>query len=127
MDSNEGLKPRFNDLPLEVKQETNAVNTSGFTPKGNRVLVRPKVLEQMSKGGIAIPELARDKEQLAQMYGTVIEVGSEAWGEFANPWAKPGDTVLFGRYRGADVVGNDGVTYRIMNDVEIIATYSEAQ
>ncbi len=122
---NSALKPRAPGLQLSLVDEAPVVaNTSGFTPKGNRVLVRPKLLEQKTAGGIVVPEMALEKEQMAQVYGTVIAIGEYAW-EGQTPWAKIGDTVLFGRYRGADVKGKDGVTYRIMNDVEIIATYSE--
>lgn len=122
--SETGLVERTPGVQLALLPESKVANTSGFTPKGNRVLVRPKQLDQKTAGGIVIPELAHEKEQMAQVYGVVVAIGPYAW-EGQEPWAAVGETVLFGRYRGADVKGKDGITYRIMNDVEIVATFEE--
>lgn len=100
-------------------------NPSGINPTEFRVLVKPDSAEQITKGGIIIPDQAKDREQYAAMKGTLIAASPVAftyaeWPE-GTPLPKPGDKVLYEKYAGALVKGNDGQEYRVINDKDIHA------
>lgn len=101
---------------------TNMTNTSGIHAKGNKVLVKPQPVEAISKGGIIIPLQAQEKDEMANMFGTVIEIGPMCWVDEPAPRATVGDFVIHARYAGEFFLGNDGVKYRIMNARDIVAT-----
>ena len=93
-------------------------------PVGHRVLVKPEIVEEVSKGGIILAPTARDAEQRGVMTGEVVAVGPQAWDGFSDgkPWAEVGDRVVFERYGGLAVTDEeDGLEYRIMNDEDIDA------
>lgn len=96
------------------------MNKSGIWPVEYKVLVRPEEVEQKSAGGLFIPETVRDKERYAKERGVVVAIGSNA---FTDPdWENApeiGAMVLYDRYAGSMVKGNDGVDYRLINDKEI--------
>lgn len=100
-------------------------NTSGFNPLDVRVLVRPDPVEEVTKGGIILAPTHTEREQMAQIKGTLVAVGVNAWGEakenpaFEAP--QPGARVLIAKYGGIVVDGRDGQKYRIMNDVDVTA------
>lgn len=96
-------------------------NTSGIHPKGNKVLVLPQVIESYSKGGIFIPVPSQEKEEMAQMFGKVIEIGRMCWVDEPEPRAAVGDDIIFARYAGELFTGDDGKKYRIMNARDVIA------
>lgn len=102
-------------------------NDSRIFPTEYKVLISPIVVDEKTKGGIIIPDEHKDREQFAQMQGTLIAVsplaftyaGDESWGKSSKP--KPGDKVLFAKFAGAVVKGMDGKDYRIVNDKDIAA------
>jgi chaperonin GroES len=71
-------------------------------PLGDRILVKRIKEEDKSKGGIIIPDTAKEKPQ----EGRVVAVGkgkmTEA-GYLAVPDVKAGDRILFGKYSGSEV------------------------
>jgi chaperonin GroES len=73
-----------------------------FRPIGERVLVKRKE-EKRTKGGIIIPDTRKEKP----LEGTVMAIGEEITN------IKPGDTVLFGKYSGSDIVV-DGEDYILL-------------
>ena len=98
-------------------------NDSGLKPVEYKVLIKPVKVEEKTKGGIYMPETAQDKEKFAVIKGQLIATGSIAftdphWGE-ATP--KIGDMVMYDRYAGGLVKGDDGDEYRLINDKEISA------
>lgn len=102
-------------------------NESGIHPTEYKVLIQPVKVEEKTKGGIILPEEHKDREQFAQMEGTLVAVSPLAF-TYANDteWAKadrpkPGDKVLFAKYAGAKVTGRDGKEYRIANDKDVAA------
>jgi len=124
-------------------------NKSGFTPCGDRVVVLPDKVEQVTKGGIIIPEKESDKHQLAQVTGVLVAVGPDSWTHqitvierrmgngkwreverkrtgYSKDFAKVGDRVCFARYNGLPFDGEDGRQYRLLNDEDITATISDA-
>jgi len=74
----------------------------GIRPLGDRILVKRIKEEDKTKGGIIIPDTAKEKPQ----EGKVIAVGrgrrSEK-GDLIAPDVKAGDRILFGKYSGSEV------------------------
>ena len=97
-------------------------NTSGIHPKGHRDLILPDPVEEVTQSGIILSVGEnRDRERLAQLKGTVVELGNTAWLDQPSPWAKVGDHVIFGKYSGLIYQGNDNKEYRIINDLDVVA------
>ena len=73
-----------------------------FTPLHDRVLVRRIEGEDKTKGGLIIPDTAKEKPA----EGEVIAVGAGARkdsGELIEMAVKAGDTILFGKWSGTEV------------------------
>ena len=94
-----------------------------FTPLHDRVLVRRMEEGESVRGGIIIPDSAKEKP----MEGEVIAVGSgkREKGELIPLDVKPGDRVLFGKYGGTEIK-LDGEEYLILREEEILAKLSGA-
>lgn len=91
-------------------------------PLGDRVLVRPNEQEEEMKGGIYIPDTAKEKPQ----EGTVVEMGTGKVldsGEKAPFEIKKGDRVLYGKYAGTEVTVDDKQML-IMRESDILAVLS---
>ena len=83
-------------------------------PLADRVLVKPADAEEKTKGGIIIPDTAKEKP----MKGKVIAVGN---GKKDEPMTvKAGDTVLYGKYAGTEIT-IDSDEYPIMRESDIFA------
>ena len=90
-----------------------------FRPLGDRVLVRRVEEEEKTKGGIIIPDTAKEKPQ----QGKVIAAGAGKVKEDGTRQpldVKDGDTILFGKYSGQEIK-IDGEEYLIMREDEILA------
>jgi chaperonin GroES len=89
-----------------------------ITPLHDRVLVRRLEEKESVKGGIIIPDTAKEKPQ----EGEVIAVGSgrREKGEVIPLDVKPGDRILFGKYSGSDIKIDDE-EYLILKEDEILA------
>ncbi len=88
-------------------------------PLADRVLVKPLEAEQKTKGGIIIPDNAKEKPQK----GEVIAVGPGKVAENGQKIAmeiKKGDNVLYGKYSGTEVTV-DGIEYLIVKESDILA------
>lgn len=93
-----------------------------ISPAGHRVLVRPAKLEEKSAGGIILKH--DERKEKAQIKGTVIAIGPNAWKAFDDgaPWAAVGDEVYFAQYGGYLI--RDPKTdeeFRLLNDEDICA------
>ena len=83
-------------------------------PLADRVLIEPAAAETTTASGIIIPDNAQEKPQR----GAVVAVGP---GKKDEPTTvKVGDTVLYGKYSGTDLI-LDGVDYMIMRESDILA------
>ena len=83
-------------------------------PLADRVLVEAAAAEEMTAGGIIIPDTAKEKPQK----GTVVAVGP---GKKDEPMTvKVGDSVLYGKYAGTEITIN-GQNYLIMRESDILA------
>jgi chaperonin GroES len=89
-----------------------------FRPLHDRVVVRRIEQEEKSKGGIIIPDTAKEKPQ----EGEVIAVGPGARDEQGKIHAldvKKGDRILFGKWSGTEVK-IDAVEYLVMKESDIM-------
>ena len=87
-------------------------------PLGDRVLVQPIEESEVKKGGIIIPDTAKEKPQ----EGEVIAVGPGKMlenGQRAQMSVKVGDKVMFKKY-SPDEIKIDGDTYLIMREDDIL-------
>ena len=89
-----------------------------LTPLHDRVVVKRIEEKESIKGGIIIPDSAKEKQQ----EGEVIAVGSgkREKGELIPLDVKVGDRVLFGKYSGNDIKIDDE-EYMILKEDEILA------
>ena len=100
-------------------------NFPKIRPLYDKVLVRRLLNEQTSKGGIIIPDSARERTQI----GTVIAAGQgrkNAQGEYEEMNVQSGDTILFGKYSGTEIKF-DKEEYLILKEDEILGIVEEGQ
>ena len=94
-----------------------------FRPLGDRVLVKRVEEEEKTRGGIIIPDTAKEKPQ----EGEVIAVGPGArdeTGKIQPLDVKAGDRILFGKWSGTEVK-IDNVEYLIMKESDIMGVLAE--
>ncbi len=87
-------------------------------PLGDRILVKRIQEEEKTKGGIIIPDTAKEKPQ----EGKVVAVGKGKWndqGKLMVPDVKAGDKILFGKYSGSEVK-IDGEEHLILREDDIL-------
>ncbi len=87
-------------------------------PLQDRIIVKRMAEEEMTKGGIIIPDSAKEKP----MEGEVIAVGNGKVldnGQKSKPDVKAGDKVLFSKYAGTEVK-IDGEEHLIMREDDIL-------
>jgi chaperonin GroES len=91
---------------------------ANIRPLGDRVLVRPLEEKETKKGGIIIPDTAKEKPQ----EGEVVAIGTGKTDEKGNKVAfsvKKGDKVLISKYGGTEVkIGDD--SFLIMREDDIL-------
>ncbi len=88
-------------------------------PLQDRVVVKPADAEEVSKGGIILPDTAQEKPQ----QGEVMAVGPGKIadsGELIKPQVKKGDKILYGKYSGTEITV-DGEEYLIVRESDIFA------
>jgi len=88
-------------------------------PLGDRLLVRRLETEEEKKGGIIIPDTAKEKPMEAE----VVEVGTgkiDDSGKKVPFEVKKGDRILIGKYSGTDVVIDDK-EYLILREEDVLA------
>ena len=93
-----------------------------FRPLGDRVLVKRVEEEEKTKGGIIIPDTAKEKPQ----EGEVIAVGAGARdeaGKIVPLELKAGDRILFGKWSGSEVK-IDGQDLIIMKESDVLGVLS---
>lgn len=92
---------------------------SKIKPLGDRILIKPLEADEKTKGGIILPDAAKEKPQ----EGEVVAVGKGKTLESGKVEAlevKPGDKVLYGKYSGTEIkVG--GEDHLIVREEDILA------
>jgi chaperonin GroES len=95
-----------------------------FTPLHDRILVRRVEEAETSRGGIIIPDSAKDKPQ----EGEVISAGKgkiSEEGKVRPLDVKEGDRILFGKYSGTEIK-LDGEDFVIMREEEVLGIITGA-
>lgn len=95
-----------------------------FTPLHDRILVRRVEEAETTRGGIIIPDTAKDKPQ----EGEVISVGRgkiNEEGKVRPLDVKAGDRILFGKYSGTEIK-LDGEEFVIMREEEVLGILTGA-
>ena len=88
-------------------------------PLDDRVVIRPAESEEVTAGGIVLPDSAKEKPQR----GTVIACGSGRLlesGDRAGLSLAVGDVVIYGKFGGTDIEVN-GEDVKILREIEILA------
>lgn len=87
-------------------------------PLADRIMVKVLEAKEMTRGGIVLPDTAKEKPQEAE----VVAVGKgkiSDEGKVIPPEVKVGDKVLFGKYSGTEVT-LDGKEYLILKEEDIL-------
>ncbi|MBM4463192.1 MAG: co-chaperone GroES [Chloroflexi bacterium] len=85
---------------------TKAKALAKLQPLGDRVVIRPTKKEEVSKGGIVLPDTAKEKPQ----EGEIVAVGPGKLSEEGNRIAmevKVGDKVIYAKYAGTEIKVDD--------------------
>ena len=88
-------------------------------PLADRVLVKPIVKDEVTKGGIVLPDTAKEKPQ----EGEIVAVGPGKLGEDGKRIemeVKKGDRVIYAKYAGLEWK-HDGEEYLILRESDILA------
>jgi len=88
-------------------------------PLADRVVIKPSPAEEKTKGGIILPDTAKEKP----VVGEVVAIGPGKVtddGKKVLPEVKVGDKVLYGKYSGTEVT-IEGDEYLIMREADIFA------
>lgn len=96
-----------------------------LTPLHDRILVRRVEQEETTRGGIVIPDTAKDKPQ----EGEVMAVGKgkiNEEGKVRPLDVKEGDRILFGKYAGSEIK-LDGEEFVIMREDEVLGVLTGAR
>jgi chaperonin GroES len=94
-------------------------------PLGDRVVVRPTPKEEVSKGGVILPDTVREKPQ----EGKIIAVGPGRLSEEGTRIAmelKPGDKVIYAKYAGTELKLDDEEVI-ILRESDILAKRSSKE
>jgi len=89
-------------------------------PLGDRIVVKVLEAETKSKGGIVLPDSAKEKPQEAKVVavgkGKILESGT-----IQAPEVKVGDKVIFGKYSGNEITTKEGEDLLILREEDILA------
>jgi len=88
-------------------------------PLDDRVIVSPHEAEEVTSGGIVLPDTAKEKPQR----GSVVAIGPGRLlenGERGELSIREGDEVIYGKYGGSDIEV-DGEEYKILREGDILA------
>ncbi len=92
--------------------------TVNVTPLHDRILVRRLEEKETAKGGIIIPDTAKEKPQEGEVMA--VGAGKIEKGKRVPLDVKVGDRILFGKYTGNDITIDDQ-EYMILREEEILA------
>ncbi|MCX8082528.1 MAG: co-chaperone GroES [bacterium] len=92
-------------------------------PLGDRIVVEPLEAEEKTKGGIILPDTAKEKPQ----EGKVVAVGkgkTDESGKLIPMEVKVGDKVLYGKYAGTEIT-IEGKEYMILREEDVLAVIED--
>jgi chaperonin GroES len=89
-------------------------------PLADRIVVKPLEAVAKTKGGIVLPDTAKEKPQ----EGEVMAVGKGKVldnGQVQAPEVKVGDRILYGKYSGSEITTQEGDDLLIMREEDVLA------
>jgi chaperonin GroES len=95
-------------------------------PLADRVIVKPLEALEKTKGGILLPETAKEKPQ----EGKIVAVGKGKVtdnGQLQAPEVKVGDRILYGKYSGNEITTSEGEELLIMREDDILAILRDSK
>ncbi len=87
-------------------------------PLHDRVVIKADESEDVTKGGIYLPDTAKEKPQRGEV--VAVGPGKTEDGKLVEPQVKKGDKVLYGKYSGTEVTIDD-TEYLIVRESDILA------
>lgn len=124
------LKEKIIEEKQEVKETTIQQDVQGkegvsmqITPLGDRILVKPLEAEEKTKGGIILPDTAKEKPQ----EGRVVAVGKGKVledGKVQPLEVKTGDKILYGKYSGTEIKLEDE-EHLIIKEEDVLAIITD--
>lgn len=97
------------------------MNKSGWEPVGRRLLIKPEVQAKETEEGFVLPENALKMRNAKVQDSLIVAVGGDAFRDFKTNAPKAGQMARTSKYVGDEFIGDDGETYKLINDVDIIA------
>jgi chaperonin GroES len=88
-------------------------------PLADRIVVKVLEAEEVTKGGIVLPDTAQEKPQEAEVIAVVKGKVTDE-GKTIAPEVMVGDKILFGKYSGSEI-RMDGIDYLILKEDDILA------
>jgi len=95
-------------------------------PLADRIVVKPLAAEEKTKGGIILPDTAKEKPQ----EGEVVAVGKGKVsdnGTLQPMELKVGDRVLYGKYSGSEITTKDDEELLIMREEDVLAVLKKGK
>ncbi|OGX42289.1 MAG: co-chaperone GroES [Omnitrophica WOR_2 bacterium RIFCSPLOWO2_12_FULL_51_24] len=89
-------------------------------PLADRIVVRPLDAQEVTKGGIVLPDTAKEKPQ----EGKVVAVGKgkvTEEGKLKALEVRVGDRILYGKYSGTEITTKEGQELLIMREDDVFA------
>ena len=115
-DHQAGAEAAFHTPP-----NTDALNPTGLHPVEYYCLVKLDPVEE-KKGSIILPDDRQDKDQMAQTYATLIEVGGNCFADWLEPIPTVGDRIVINKYAGQTPKAGDFTDlFRLCTDKDIVA------
>lgn len=104
--------------------------TIGLRPVEFKVVIEPKPVQEISKGGIILPDMTKDHEKYAATEGRLVAVAPAAFSyinedEWHGQKPQVGDKVLYAKYAGFRFKAPDGKEYLVANDKDVVAVIEE--
>ena len=87
-------------------------------PLADRIVVKVLEAKDVTKGGILLPDTAKEKPQEAEVIA--VGKGKVCDGKVIAPEVKVSDRILFGKYSGTEIT-MDGKEYLILKEEDILA------
>lgn len=102
----------------------------GFEAFEFNCVVLPDQVEEKTKGGIILVDQTKEATEAASVRGLLVNVSPAAftyqdWPE-GTRLPQPGDRVIFAKYAGTLIKGDDGFEYRILKDRDLAAVITGA-
>lgn len=95
-------------------------NSSGIEPLDTKCLVLPDPVEEKI-GSIILADQTKEKEAWKRQKCTLVAKGASAFSDWGSDKPEAGDRIFVAQYAGSKIEADDGQTYWVINDEDIVA------